>query len=82
MVYLHKVSKSVWAVTSEKHQVNEMFTTIEEAAEYMEKGGVPSDEIDKALIDLASFGSCRAHFAYDGRFMRSDTVKYVTSQRG
>ena len=73
---LYKVSKVLWAVKSHKDEEVLGFSTIEGAAEYLEEIGIPDDEIDLAIIDMAANGHSRAQFGVlEGRFMFSDNAR-------
>jgi len=75
-INLYKVSKVNWAVQSEHNEELQNFPTIEKAAEYLETLGVPSDEIDFALIDMMGNDNTRAQFGVlEGRFIFSDKAK-------
>jgi hypothetical protein len=72
---LYKVSPSSWAVKGKKDKLV-AFDTIEEAATHLESIGVPDEEIDLALVEMAARNHSRAEFgALEGRFIFSDVEK-------
>lgn len=75
---LFKVSKVCWIVASLYSEEAQVFTTIEEAADYLENiARVPDNEIDAALISMAAGGTCRAAFHdLSGKFIFSDTLRW------
>lgn len=73
---LYKVSKVNWAVKTHKDEEIHSFENIEAAATYLESIGVPTDEIDFALIDMLAKGTTRAQFGIDkGLFLFSDNAR-------
>lgn len=74
---LFKVSKISWAVTSNKDAEARVFGSIEDASTYlMESVGIPDEQIDIALIDMASNGTARANFGdAKGHFLFSDSKR-------
>jgi hypothetical protein len=74
---LFKVSKICWVVTSRLSKEPEVFNTIESAADHLEGLGVPDEEIDYALIDMASRGTAHAVFSVtNGAFTQSDNTGF------
>jgi hypothetical protein len=71
---LYRVSKACWAVKS--HNLPELvaFDTIEKAASFLEEQlGIPADEVDLAIMDMAGNGHTHAQFGVlEGRFIFSD----------
>jgi hypothetical protein len=75
-INLYRVSKVNWAIVSHKEEGAQCFTNIENASEYLESIGVPSDEIDLALMDMMAKGNTRAQFGVlEGRFLFSDNAR-------
>jgi hypothetical protein len=73
---LFRVSEVCWAVVSSKESEPMVFNTIEGAADYLEVIGIPDQQIDNALVDMAANGTCRANFgATKGHFMFSDHLR-------
>lgn len=73
---LYRVSKNCWAVKSSALEEMAAFPTIEEAADCLEAVGVPSDEIDIAIMEMAGHGHTHAQFGVlEGRFIFSDAEK-------
>ena len=74
---LFKVSEVCWAVTSIKTTEAQVFASIDDAAMYLESLGVPDDEVDAALIDMAAKRTTRANFgAVNHQFIYSDTLRF------
>lgn len=74
-VNLYKVNTKSWAV-EESNDDPIVFSSIERAATYLEGLGIPDQEIDYAIIDMAGQNHTRAQFgALEGRFMFSDGEK-------
>jgi hypothetical protein len=73
---LFKVSKVCWAVRTPDEPEARSFTTIEAAGEYLEKLGIPGDEVDFAIMDMVAKGHVRANFGIErGTFLFSDNLK-------
>jgi len=72
---LYKLSNGGFKVKSTKLERVQFFVNIEAAAESLETIGIPSDQIDSALVDMATYGNNYAAFAPEnGLFMFSDSV--------
>ncbi len=70
---LYRVSKACWAVKADKLKEVAAFPTVEQAAALLEELGVPSDEIDTALMFMAGQGHTHAQFGVmQGNFIFSD----------
>ena len=73
---LFKVSAVCWAVTSDRTEEAQTFPTIEGAATYLESIGIPDEEIDIALVDMAVKNTIRANFGVtQGQFILSDNKR-------
>lgn len=71
---LYKVTNLCYIVKSNKLTELCMFSTIDQAADFLEKElGIPGDEVDIAIVDMAVQGNTHAQFGVlEGRFMYSD----------
>ena len=63
---LYRLSWVSWAVRSQEDDEPCAFASIESAADYLERLGVPSDEIDIALAEMAFRGHTRSQFGTNG----------------
>lgn len=72
---LYKVSKVCWAVTSNKTEEAQVFTSVDTASDYLLSIGVDDDHIDLALIDMVARGTTRANFGINGMFVFSDNAR-------
>ena len=61
-IELFKVSRVHWAVKIYQDEDARSFSAIEPAADYLEDVGVPGDEIDDALMDMAANNHTHASF--------------------
>jgi hypothetical protein len=73
-VNLYKISGLGWAVTSSSPEDPHVFSTMEEASDYLLAVGVGDEHIDIALIDIAVNGTTRANFGASGTFIFSDNA--------
>ena len=72
---LYKISANSWVVKGKKEKLV-AFDTIEQASDHLESIGIPDEEIDLALIEMAARNHSRAEFgALEGRFIFSDVEK-------
>lgn len=70
---LYRVSKACWAIKSSSVEEMAAFSTIEEAADFLESIGIPADEVDLAIMEMAGQGHTHAQFGVlEGRFIFSD----------
>lgn len=77
---LYRLSDGRFMVKSFKLQKPYVLPTVEGAAEALTLVGVPEDEIDYALIDMAQKGNNHAHFGIlYGAFIFSDKVDEVVA---
>ena len=78
---LFKVSKVCWVVTSAKDDGEpQVFENVDDAAMYLEDLGVPDEEVDAALIDMADKSTTRANFGVkNDSFIYSDNTRYHES---
>jgi hypothetical protein len=73
---LYRMSRISWAVTSSRETEPQVFTSIEEAADYLESVGIPDSEIDIALAEMFAQGHTRAQFGVmNGAFTFSDNER-------
>lgn len=72
---LFRVSKVSWAVRSPHDPEAQHFMSTEAAAEYLESLGVPGDEVDYAIMDMASRSHTRANFGVEKTFLFSDATR-------
>jgi hypothetical protein len=76
-INLFKVSAVCWVVTSAKHAGEpQVFDNPDDASMYLEDIGIPDEEVDAALIDMAANKTIRASFGMNKTFERSDDTYF------
>jgi hypothetical protein len=74
-INLYKISNISWVVRVEDSDY-EAFTNVDDAANFLEALGISEDEVDAALIDLATNNHSRANFGVNKSFIVSDNERF------
>jgi hypothetical protein len=70
------ISRRQYAVVSNDKSF--IFSDVDQACDFLESIGVPPDEVDHGLIQLATNSHTRAHFgSMNGNFILSDNLPYT-----
>jgi len=76
-INLFKISAVCWAVTSPKDTEAQTFEKVDDACMYLESIGVPEEEVDAALVDMAAQDTTRANFGMlNKKFIFSDCTRF------